>query len=255
MTEGTKKVILAVDDAPENLDVVKGILTPTHVVRAAVNGKMALKVIEKQKPDLILLDILMPEMDGYEVCRTLKEDPETHDIPIIFLTAQDQTTDEAKGFGLGAADYIHKPFSPSILKARVETHLALQDQNAVLRDARDKVEEQVRERTGQLVNAQARIEKLVELGIALSGEHDTGRLMENILLEAKSLSRADGGTLYIRTEDDQLKFEIMRSDTLEIALGGTTGKKIHYPSLRLYDLATGEPNHANVATYVALTGA
>lgn len=136
MTEGTKKVILAVDDAPENLDVVKSILTPTHVVRAAVNGKMALKVIEKQKPDLILLDILMPEMDGYEVCRTLKEDPETRDIPVIFLTAQDQTTDEAKGFGLGAADYIHKPFSPSILKARVETHLALRDHMKALERAR-----------------------------------------------------------------------------------------------------------------------
>ncbi len=136
MTEGTKKVILAVDDAPENLDVVKAILAPTYAVRAAVNGKMALKVIERQKPDLILLDIMMPEMDGYEVCRRLKEDPETQDIPVIFLTAQDQTTDEAKGFELGAADYIHKPFSPPILKARVETHLALRENMKALERAR-----------------------------------------------------------------------------------------------------------------------
>jgi len=136
MTEGTKKIILAVDDAPENLDAVKGILAPTHTIKAAVNGKMALKVVAKEKPDLILLDIMMPEMDGYEVCRRLKEDPETRDIPVIFLTAQDQTTDEAKGFELGAADYIHKPFSPPILKARVETHLALQQHMEALKRAR-----------------------------------------------------------------------------------------------------------------------
>ncbi len=86
---------------------------------------MALKVAESQKPDLILLDIMMPEMDGYQVCRQLKKNASTRDIPVIFLTAKDQSIDEAKGFGLGAADYIHKPFSPNILLARVATHLTL----------------------------------------------------------------------------------------------------------------------------------
>jgi adenylate cyclase len=127
---------LAVDDAPENLDAVKGILVPTYTVKAAINGKMALKIVEKQKPDLILLDVLMPEMDGYEVCRRLKENPETKDIPVIFLTGQDQTADEAKGFELGAADYIHKPFSPPILRARVGTHLALKQHMEALERAR-----------------------------------------------------------------------------------------------------------------------
>jgi len=136
MTEVPAKTILAVDDSRGNLDVVKAILAPTHIVKAAISGKMALKIVEKQKPDLILLDILMPEMDGYEVCRRLKENPETRDIPVIFLTAQDQTTDEAKGFELGAADYIHKPFSPSILKARVGTHLALRHHMQVSEKAR-----------------------------------------------------------------------------------------------------------------------
>ncbi len=136
MTEGTKKIILAVDDARGNLDAVKGILAPTHAIKVAVNGKIALEIVEKQKPDLILLDILMPEMDGYEVCRRLKENPETRDIPVIFLTAQDQITDEAKGFELGAVDYIHKPFSPSILKARVGTHLALRHHMQVSEKAR-----------------------------------------------------------------------------------------------------------------------
>lgn len=120
-----KHTILAVDDTPENLDVVKGILTPEYVVKAAVNGKMALKIAQAQPPDLILLDIMMPGMNGYEVCTALKADTETRDIPVIFLTAMDQTRDETRGFELGAADYIMKPVSPPVLEARVKTHLAL----------------------------------------------------------------------------------------------------------------------------------
>ena len=120
-----KFTILAVDDTPENLDVVKGILSPEYIVKAAINGPMALKIAEKQAPDLILLDIMMPDMDGYEVCRRLKENEQTKDVPVIFLTAMDQTSDESRGFELGAADYMTKPVNPPILKARVATHLAL----------------------------------------------------------------------------------------------------------------------------------
>jgi putative two-component system response regulator len=120
-----KPVVLAVDDTPENLDVVKGILASDYMVKAAINGEMALKIVEKAPPDLILLDIMMPGMSGYEVCEQLKADPNTRDIPVIFLTAMEQTTDEAKGFDLGAADYITKPVNPPILQARVRTHLAL----------------------------------------------------------------------------------------------------------------------------------
>jgi putative two-component system response regulator len=120
-----KSTILAVDDTPENLDVVKGVLGANYIVKAATSGPMALKIADKQTPDLILLDIMMPEMDGYEVCRRLKENKQTKDVPVIFLTAMDQTTDEAQGFELGAADYITKPVNPPILEARVATHLAL----------------------------------------------------------------------------------------------------------------------------------
>jgi len=122
-----KFTVLAVDDTPENLDVVKGILTPEYVVKVAINGPMALKIAEKQTPDLILLDIMMPGMNGYEVCQRLKSNPETRDVPVIFLTAMDQTSDEASGFELGAADYITKPVNPPILEARVKTHLALKE--------------------------------------------------------------------------------------------------------------------------------
>jgi serine phosphatase RsbU (regulator of sigma subunit)/CheY-like chemotaxis protein len=130
-----KRSILAVDDTPENLDVVKGILSPDYTVKAATSGKMALKIAETQTPDLILLDIMMPEMDGYEVCKRLKSNPKTSEIPIIFLTAKDQTMDEAKGFELGAEDYILKPVNPPILKARVKTHVALKQSRDALQEA------------------------------------------------------------------------------------------------------------------------
>jgi CheY-like chemotaxis protein len=92
-----KPVVLAVDDTPENLDVVKGILANDYTVKAAINGEMALKIVEKSPPDIILLDIMMPGMSGYEVCEQLKADSSTRDIPVIFLTAMEQTTDEARG--------------------------------------------------------------------------------------------------------------------------------------------------------------
>ena len=90
MSDRTEKfTVLAVDDTPENLDVVKGILSADYIVKAATSGPMALKIAAKQLPDLILLDIMMPDMDGYEVCRQLKENEQTRDVPIIFLTAMD----------------------------------------------------------------------------------------------------------------------------------------------------------------------
>jgi sigma-B regulation protein RsbU (phosphoserine phosphatase) len=151
MTETQKKpVVLAVDDTPENLDVVRGILADDYTVKAAINGQMALKIVEKAPPDIILLDIMMPGMSGYEVCEQLKADPNTRDIPVIFLTAMEQTTDEAKGFELGAADYITKPVNPPILEARVKTHLdlkqsmdQLQAAYAVIKQQKDRMQEEL----------------------------------------------------------------------------------------------------------------
>jgi len=118
------KTILVVDDTPSNIDVVKSILSETYLVQAAVNGKIALKVAEKKTPDLILLDIMMPGMDGYEVCKILKADPKTADIPVIFVTGKDQKSDESKGLGLGAIGYITKPVDPSTLKMKVASALS-----------------------------------------------------------------------------------------------------------------------------------
>jgi len=123
--EQSRKTILIVDDAPENLDLLSGILKPTYRVKVAKSGEHALKVIAKSAPDLILLDVMMPEMDGYEVCRQLKSDDSTKDIPVIFVTAMEQESDETKGFELGAAGYLTKPISPSIVQECIKKQLEL----------------------------------------------------------------------------------------------------------------------------------
>ncbi len=106
--------------------MLDGVLNKDYEIKAALNGEKALKIAGSENPpDIILLDIEMPGMDGYEVCRRLKADPQTRDIPIIFVTAKSDESDETKGLEIGAVDYITKPFSPPIVQARVKTHLAL----------------------------------------------------------------------------------------------------------------------------------
>ncbi|MCB1644514.1 MAG: two-component system response regulator [Pseudomonadales bacterium] len=136
-----KPTILVVDDAPENIDVLVGILHEDYEVKAAINGDIALRIARRSPPDLILLDIMMPGIDGYEVCRQLKEDHLLKHIPVIFITAKLGVKDEVKGFEAGAVDYISKPVSAPVVKARVRTHLALHDQN---RELDRKVHEQTR---------------------------------------------------------------------------------------------------------------
>ena len=123
-----KKVILLVDDAPANIQVAHAILKDAYKTRVATSGAKALELVKAAPPpDLILLDVMMPEMDGYEVCMKLKADDATRDIPVIFLTAKTEAEDETRGFEVGAVDYIHKPFSPPVVLARVQTHLMLRE--------------------------------------------------------------------------------------------------------------------------------
>ena len=153
-----KPTLLVVDDVPDNLDVMVELLSNNYLVKVASSGERALKILEQGKiPDLILLDVMMPEMDGFEVCRQIKANPATADVPVIFLTAMSEATDVAKGFAVGAVDFVTKPADPPILKARIDTHLklrrsfaelkrnriALIEKNAVLEDnlrLRDDVE-------------------------------------------------------------------------------------------------------------------
>jgi signal transduction histidine kinase len=127
--------ILIVDDIPDNLRVLGGILKEEgYKIRPVLNGELALQVAEKEKPDLILLDIMMPGMDGYEVCRQLKANPGLKDIPVIFISALNDTTDLIKAFESGGVDYITKPFQAAEVSVRVATHLKICRQNADLRE-------------------------------------------------------------------------------------------------------------------------
>lgn len=136
--------LLVVDDEPINIEVIAKSLGKKYKIMVANNGQRALDIAKSENPpDLILLDIMMPDMDGYEVCRQLKNDIRTKNIPVIFLTAMNDETNEAKGLGIGAVDYIVKPFSLSITEARIQNHLAL-------KRYQDSLEELLQESTADL---------------------------------------------------------------------------------------------------------
>ncbi|MBF0213862.1 MAG: SpoIIE family protein phosphatase [Magnetococcales bacterium] len=146
--ESQLKTLLVVDDSPENITILKGALSDRYRIRPAIHGRAALKaVLIEPMPDLILLDVMMPEMNGYEVCRQLKADPRTCEIPVMFITGLCDDADELLGLESGAVDYITKPIRPAIVRARVRTQLALREasriietQNLVLKDEREMIE-------------------------------------------------------------------------------------------------------------------
>ncbi|MGS0825056.1 HD domain-containing phosphohydrolase [Shewanella sp. 0m-8] len=161
-----KATILVVDDIPENIDILVGILGGDYKVKVAIDGPKALALAAKTTPDLILLDVMMPGMNGYEVCKRLKQDPLTCHIPVIFVTALADVSDETQGFELGAVDYITKPVSAPVVKARVKTHLTLYDQKRLL-------EQEVKVRTKEL--EETRFEIIRRLGRAAEyKDNETG---------------------------------------------------------------------------------
>ncbi len=141
MKKDKKPNVLVVDDTPENIDILVGILKEKYKVKIAQSGEEALKLASKKPPDLILLDIMMPKMDGYEVCQELKSIQNTKDVPIIFLSAKTEMEDIVKGFDLGAVDYLTKPFNPTELLARVNTHLTIQNQRTQIEESYSQLEE------------------------------------------------------------------------------------------------------------------
>jgi len=154
--------VLVVDDTPDNLSLMSSLLKDLYRVKVANNGEKALQIAGSETPpDLILLDIMMPGMDGYEVCKRLKGDAGTRDIPVIFLTAKAEVEDEARGLELGAVDYITKPVSPPIVVARVRNHLELKTARDLLRAHSEQLELKVRERTAELASLNAIYERFV----------------------------------------------------------------------------------------------
>jgi len=152
---GKKYTILIVDDMPDNISLLSSLLKDRYKVKIATQGPKALQIANtKPSPDLILLDVMMPEIDGYEICRRLKQSADTVDIPVIFLTAKNQVQDEEMGLKLGAVDYLGKPISPPVMLARIATQLKLRDAQQFLKDQNRHLEHLVNERTAQLVRMQ-----------------------------------------------------------------------------------------------------
>jgi putative two-component system response regulator len=146
-----KATVLIVDDTPDNIALMSSLLKGIYHTKVAIDGEKALQIVFSGDPvDLILLDIMMPGIDGYEVCRRLKADPRSAEIPVIFLTARTETEDEQKGFELGAVDFIIKPVSPPLVTARVKTHLQLKSVRDYLVDKSEYLEKEVARRTHEI---------------------------------------------------------------------------------------------------------
>lgn len=177
-----KKRILIVDDTPANIKLLHNLLCNDYHVNAATNGADALKIVASdEQPDLILLDIMMPEMDGYEVCRRLKEDIKTSHIPVLFITALDEEEDETRGLELGAVDYITKPISPAIVRARIRNQMELHLYQEHLEDL-------VKQRTKEL--REGYIDTILRLTlVAEYRDEDTGDHVRRISYYTKSLAR------------------------------------------------------------------
>lgn len=162
IAETNKHLILLVDDTPENIDILVGLLQDDYDLSVAMNGVDALRAVEKVAPDLILLDVMMPGMSGYEVCKQLKADPKTREIPVVFLTALAEASNEKTGLELGAVDYVVKPFNPSLVEARIANHLALAQARKELQEYGKHLEEIVAHRTHQLADAHEQLRAIDE---------------------------------------------------------------------------------------------
>src|ERR671933_235222 len=181
--------ILVVDDAPANLRLLVGILQERgYEVRPVPNGKLALFAAQGRLPDLILLDIMMPEMDGYEVCSKLKADERTKDIPVIFISALSELVDKVKAFGVGGVDYITKPFQMEEVVARVETHLALQRLQKSLQDKNEELAKTNEELANTLQQLQDKNEELAKTNEELANTLQQLQTTQEELIQSEKMA-------------------------------------------------------------------
>jgi DNA-binding response OmpR family regulator/anti-sigma regulatory factor (Ser/Thr protein kinase) len=206
----SKGNILVVDDHPINLNIMVDMLTKQgYLVRPAINGEVALQSAKKFPPDLILLDIMMPGLDGYEVCHELKSDERTHDIPIIFISALEETSNKIKAFDAGGVDYITKPFSKKEVLARVKTHLALRAMHQQLEQQNFQLAQEIAERMQieeQLSQYRERLEELVEERTARLEQANTqlrAEITERQQIE-KALRKSEGQYKDLAQQNEQL---------------------------------------------------
>ncbi|HOV91087.1 MAG TPA: two-component system response regulator [Syntrophorhabdaceae bacterium] len=203
-----KHSILVVDDSPDIIVMLSTLLKDFYRTKFATSGEKALKMLTTQdKPDLILLDIIMPGMDGYEVCKQIKANPDTVDIPVIFLTSQTGVKEEKKGFELGAVDYITKPISPPILLARINTHLTLKDARDFLKDKNKFLEKEILKRTEEIIAIQD-VTIMALASLAETRDTETGNHIKRTQTYVKMLA--------MKLKDNQRFKEFLTNEYIEL---------------------------------------
>ncbi|MBZ0290880.1 MAG: SpoIIE family protein phosphatase [Anaerolineae bacterium] len=244
MDENHVNRILVVDDNADNRNaLVEHLQAQGNKMLVAGDGEEALKTLHSKPVDLVLLGLGIPKINGHQVLEHMKADSDLRDIAVIVVSSASSPDSIVRCIQLGADDYIREPFSMALLDTRIHVILEKQRLRAAQRESLEKAE--------RIADLMERV--ILPMGVALSAETDFDRLLERIVMEAKSVCNADAGTLYMRTENDRLRFAIVRTESLGIELGGTSGKPVSFPTIPLY-LDDGNPNHHNVASHVALTG-
>jgi adenylate cyclase len=252
-----KPTVLVVDDTPENITLITALLKGDYKVKTATNGERAIKVATTgAPPDIILLDVMMPVMYGYETCRHFKETAATKDIPIIFLTSKTDIEDEIKGFQLGAVDYIPKPISPPVVLARVKTHLELKKVRDYLRDKNAFLENEIQSRTKE-VTAMNRLKqyfspKLAERLIADDGLFRVRRKNLTIFfVDIRNFTKISDA---VEPEDllNMLNEYFDQMTQVVFNYGGTVGKFIGDAIMGFFGDPEECENHAELAVKMAL---
>lgn len=215
-----------------------------YTVLAATDGQEALNMINAYEPDLICISTLLMDVAAENIVQHIRADERHYMTPIFILFEPDQAEQMLRCIEMGADDYLVRPLNARMLDLRIRNAMIKRRMEEDQRHALLKAEKMV----SQLE------EIVVTMGITLSTEADFEKLLERILTESKRVCNADAGTLYLRTEDNALRFAIVITDSLGIRLGGSSGNPVTFPTLPLYDEATGEPNYHNVTTFAALKG-
>jgi sigma-B regulation protein RsbU (phosphoserine phosphatase) len=241
----TSRLLVVDDNKTHRAKVVKHLVSRGYTVETAGDGVEALTILNDHPFDLVLLGMNLPKVRGDVVLERMKTEVHLQKTPVIIVSSAESSMEHiAHAIHLGADDYIYEPVSLTLLDKRIKACL----------DKKHTQEEQEQHlaKAERLADLLERV--ILPMGVALSTETDFERLLERILVEAKAVCNADAGTMYMRTEDNHLRFAIVLTESLGIRLGGTSGNVVSFSMLSLFNKDTGEPNHHNVATHVALTG-
>ncbi len=247
MNETTGTMLVVDDEALNRTLLSVNLKEAGYMVETANNGRQALELLQTRPFDVILLDLLMPEMDGYQVLEKLKGHADLRHIPVIVISALDEMESVIRCIETGATDYLSKPFDPVLLRARVNASLARKRMHDLEISLLKEVQKQ-KQRADDLLNI------VIPIGVALARESNLDQLLEKILLEAMTFSHADAGHLYIRTSEDTLELEILRTISLAVARGGTSGRPVDLPPVLLPNQTSNPPDTVSAVVYATQTG-